>query len=268
MPYAGGAGLNTQKICLEHTRGELLEEISDWINNVEKDAPRIFWLHGPAGTGKSVIAHTIAHQFQELERLGSCFCFDRSRLAERRHEKVFCTIAQDLANRDTSLRRQLTTVVQGNAALKNTTDILQQWKELITKPARALSEAVMGPIVIVIDALDESGDTDSRRVLLRILGNAITDSRVTDLPPNLRILVTSRPLPDIHAAFNGGTHVRQKSMDSIPLESTKRDILRYVSDELSNVDCEIPRQEVFASLSCSSGQIFEWARLACAHQRG
>ena len=268
MPYAGGASLNMEKLCLEGTRRELVKEVSDWINNIEKDAPRIFWLHGPAGTGKSSIAHTIAYQFQELERLGSCFCFDRSRLAERRHEKVFSTIAQDLANRDTSLRRQLTAVVHGNAALKNTIDILQQWKELITKPAKALSEAIMGPIVIIIDALDESGDADSRRVLLRILGDAITESRVTDLPPNIRILLTSRPLPDIHAALSRGMHVRQKSMDSLPPDSTERDILRYVSNELSEVDFEIPSQEVFASLACSSGQIFEWARLACAYIRG
>ena len=84
-------------------------------------------------------------------------------MAERRHEQVFSTIAQDLANRDTSLRRQLMTVVHGNAALKNTTDILQQWEELIIKPARVLSEAIMGPIVIIVDALDESGGftTDS-----------------------------------------------------------------------------------------------------------
>jgi len=163
MLYAGGASLNKENICLEDTREELLKEISDWINNVEKDTPRIFWLHGPAGTGKSSIAHTIAHRFRELERLGSCFCFDRSRMAERRHEKIFSTIAKDLANRDMSLRRQLSAVVHNNDALKTTTDILQQWDELIAKPARVLSEAIMGPIVIIMDALDESGDTDSRR---------------------------------------------------------------------------------------------------------
>ena len=267
MPYAGGAGLNTEKLCLEDTREELVKEISDWINNVEKHAPRIFWLHGPAGTGKSSIAHTIAYQFEELERLGACFCFDRSQMAERRHQKVFSTIAQDLASHDTSLYRQLTAVVRGNTAL-NTTDILQQWNELIAKPAMTLTEDLFGPIVIVIDALDESGDTNSRRVLLRILGNATSDSRVTDLPPNLRILLTSRPLPDIHAALSGGTHIRQKSMDSISSKSTKRDILRYVSDELSKVDFEIRRQEVFASLAGASGQIFEWARLACAYISG
>ena len=264
MPYAGGAGLNTENLCLEGTREELLKEITDWINNVGEDTPRIFWLHGPAGTGKS----PIAHRFGELERLGSCFCFDRNRLAERRHERVFSTIAKDLANRDRLLRRQLAAIVHDNDALKNTTDTLQQWKELIAKPAVTLSEAIVGPIVIVIDALDESGDTASRRVLLRILGNAITESRIIDLPPNLRILLTSRPLPDIHTAFNSKAHVRQKSMDTIPSESTNHDILRYVSDELSGVDFERPSQEVFASLAGSSGQIFEWARLACAYIRG
>jgi len=59
MPYAGGAGLNKQKVCLEGTREELLKEICDWINDTEEDTPRIFWLHGPAGTGKSSIAHTL-----------------------------------------------------------------------------------------------------------------------------------------------------------------------------------------------------------------
>ena len=268
MPYSGGAGLNKQKLCLEGIREELLKEIVDWINDFEKDTPRIFWLHGPAGTGKSSVAHTIAHQFRQLERLGSCFCFDRSQMAERRHQKVFSTIAKDLANHDRLLRRQLAAIVHDNDALKNTTDILQQWEELIMRPARALSEAMMGPIVIIVDALDESGDTDSRQVFLRILGDAITESRITDLPPNLRILLTSRPLPDIHAALNGGMHVRQKSMDSIPSESTKNDILRYVSDELSKIDFEIPRREAFSSLAAASGQIFEWARLACAYIRG
>ena len=53
-------------------------------------------------------------------------------MAERRHGKVFGTIAKDLANRDMSLRRQLATVVRDNDALKNTTDILQQWRRRAT----------------------------------------------------------------------------------------------------------------------------------------
>ena len=61
MPYAGGASLNKEKIFLEGTREELLKEIIGWINSAEEDTRPIFWLPGPAGTGKSSIAHTIAH---------------------------------------------------------------------------------------------------------------------------------------------------------------------------------------------------------------
>jgi replication-associated recombination protein RarA len=85
MPYAADASLNTKKLCLPGTREELLDEITDWVNNIEGDAPRVFWLHGTAGRGKSSIAHTIADRFKQLERLGSCFCFDRNREADQRH---------------------------------------------------------------------------------------------------------------------------------------------------------------------------------------
>lgn len=60
MAYADGAGLNMTKKCLDGTRTEILEEIMKWINNPDDDAPRIFWLHGQAGRGKSAIAHTVA----------------------------------------------------------------------------------------------------------------------------------------------------------------------------------------------------------------
>ena len=161
MPYAEGAGLNTQKLCLEGTRGGILDEIVNWIDDTDDNAPRLFWLHGTAGSGKSAIAHTIAHRFEALGRLGSFFCFDRSRAAERRHEKIFATIAQDLADCDPQLRKALAAAVHHKTSLRNTPDVLRQWEELIVQPTKAMSDAMAGPIVIVINALDESGDTDS-----------------------------------------------------------------------------------------------------------
>src|SRR6267154_5289216 len=104
MEYARGAGLDTTKKCLPGTREAIIEEIIAWINNTEDDAPGVFWLHGNAGTGKSTIAQTIAHHFRELGRLGSCYCFDRTRAAQRRDQKVFTTIARDLSDRDEQMR--------------------------------------------------------------------------------------------------------------------------------------------------------------------
>ena len=268
MPYVRGAGMDTRKTCLEGTRIEILDEIIAWIHNTD-DNTRVFWLHGNAGTGKSSIAHTIAYRFKKLGRLGSCYCLNRNEIAEQRDKNIFTTIARDLGDRDAQMRRELVAAVHLDTSLKNTTDILQQWKELIMKPAQKLSEAMVGPIVIVIDALDESGGADSRQHILRILAGKLDDdeSRISKLPPNFRILLTSRPLPDIYDALNGLVHVQQKSMESISSSLTQRDILHFVSCELSGLN-GIQSKEVSASLALTSDGLFEWARLACAYIKG
>ena len=253
---------------MEGTRHEILDEITAWINNTEDSTPRVLWLHGEAGTGKSSIAHTIADRFKKLRRLGSCYCFDRNQLAEQRDKKIFSTIARDLADRDKQMRRELADAIHQDTSLKHTTDILQQWTELIMKPAQAFSETMAGPIVIVIDALDESGTAASRQYLLRILAGKLDDdaSLITKLPPHIRFLLTSRPLPDIANALNGVEHVQCKSMFSIPSAWAQRDILRYISRELSGLE-GIGVEDVSA-LASASDRLFEWARLACAYFKG
>ena len=269
IPYVGGAGLDTRKICLEGTRHEILDEITSWINNTEDNTSRVLWLHGEAGMGKSSIAHTIADRFKKLGRLGSCYCFDRNQMAEQRDKKIFTTIARDLADRDKQMRRELATAIHQDTSLKHTTDILQQWKELIMKPAKKFSETMAGPIVIMIDALDESGAAASRQHLLRILAGKLDDdeSLITKLPPHIRILVTSRPSPDITNALINVEHVKSKSMSSISPESSRRDILRYVSRELSGLK-GIEVEDASDTLTAASDRLFEWARLACAYIKG
>lgn len=261
MPYVNGAGLDTQKICLEGTRRETLEEITAWVNRTEDNTPRVFWLYGNAGTGKSFIAHTIADRFKKIGRLGSCFCFDRNEVAQQRDKKIFSTIAQDLADRDEHVRKALMGAIRHNTSLKNTMDVLQQWKGMILNPVQTLSEGTTGPMVIIIDALDESGTADSRIHLLRILAGKVDDeSHIAKLPSNIRILVTSRPLPDIHMALNSVKHVKQKSMAEIPREWSKRDIFHFISQEL----VEEMKDQDASTLMEASDELFEWARLACA----
>jgi hypothetical protein len=78
-------------------------------------------------------------------------------------------------------------------------------------------------------------------------------------------LVTSRPLEDIQKKFNGVVHIRQKSMDSIPQDLSKRDILCFITEQLSGEDVDIQSRE---ALTRASGGLFEWARLACAYVKG
>ncbi|KAI6022494.1 hypothetical protein BKA83DRAFT_1210845 [Pisolithus microcarpus] len=161
LAYAAGAGLNTTKKCLEGTRTEILSEIVDWINNPAVDSPRVFWLFGQAGTGKSSIAHTVAMRFKDLGRLGSCFCFARDRQTERRHEKMFTTIARDMAGRDLLFRAAVAGTITSDPSLRTTPDVTQQWEKLIQEPLLKVRDTALGNVLIVIDGLDESGDENS-----------------------------------------------------------------------------------------------------------
>ncbi|KAG1901684.1 uncharacterized protein F5891DRAFT_1107771 [Suillus fuscotomentosus] len=211
MPYAAGAGLNTTKLCLPGTRTNVLSRITAWINDSGDTAQRVLWLSGPAGTGKSAIAHTIANWFNDLGGLGSCFCFDRNQ-TDKRHEKVFSTIARDLADRDPEMRHALANVVERANALKSTTDIVQQWRKLLIESLKKSSGSSVGPVLIVIEALDESGEVETRRNLLRILAGTLEGEglpKITELPSNFRILVTSRALPDINSEFQDAPHIQR-----------------------------------------------------------
>ncbi|KAG1794911.1 uncharacterized protein HD556DRAFT_410835 [Suillus plorans] len=64
MEYVAGAGRNT-KNCLSGTREYILSEIKCWIRSTGEDVPRVLWLSGTAGKGKSAIAHTIANWSHE-----------------------------------------------------------------------------------------------------------------------------------------------------------------------------------------------------------
>ncbi|KAG2040347.1 hypothetical protein BDR03DRAFT_858501, partial [Suillus americanus] len=265
VTYADSAGLDTRKECLQGTRTEILSDIMEWVNSTGDNAQRVLWLSGPAGKGKSAIAHTIAKWVNDVGGLGSCYCFDRQREADRRHEKIFSTIARDLADRDPEMRRALADAVQAASSLKKTADIIQQWQKLLIEPLEKSSGSTGEPIVIVIDALDESGGVETRKDLLSILAGKHQNPavpKITDLPGNFRFIVTSRPLHDIKDKFRGVQHIRQMSMDDIPPADAKRDIHTYVSKELEGLDF---RDREFAVLAEKADGLFEWARLACGY---
>jgi hypothetical protein len=254
------------KQCLPETRTEILSRITDWVNDGGDTAERVLWLSGPAGTGKSAIAHTIAKQFNDKGVLGSCFCFDKT---EKRHEKIFSTIARDLADHDPEMRRALADVVKDSTSLKNSKDIFQQWEKLLVEPLKKSSGSSVGPVLIVIEALDESGGLETRQDLLRILAGKLQKKglpKITELPSKFRILVTSRPLHDIEDTFQGARHILRLSMDEIPAAVAKRDIYTFVSDKLEGLSHFGDKE--FGSLATKAEGLFEWARLACEYIKG
>ena len=171
--------------------------------------------------------------------------------------KLFSTVARDLADRDLRLRLLLAEVIANKHSLRDTEDIGEQWQKFIFEPLSQLEGSSSGNVVVVIDALDESGAERTRSTVLKVLAG-----HNAKLPENLRILLTSRPLADIREVLDVAPHVRVRSLDDIDTESTIGDIHLYVSDRLKNLG-DAFSDENLQQLAAKSDGVFEWARLAC-----
>ena len=257
LACADRAGLNEAKKCLDGMRIEVLNEIVDWINDTNAATPKILQLYGQAGKGKLAITHTIALQAQNLGMLGSCFCFSCVRQHKQLHTKLFPTITCDLADRDICLWPLLVEVTAKNHSLRDMADIVAQWEELISKPLNKLKGPPTGNVLVVIDALDESGAVGMRATVLKVLA-----VHCGKLPANIQILLTSRPLMDIGEALNTIPHIRARSLNATDMEVTMRDIYLYVSTHLNSLH-DTFTDICFQQLTVKSGGVFKWACLAC-----
>ncbi len=64
--------------CLENTKVDTLEDIHTWAHSTEQP---VFWLCGPAGTGKSTIAATAASQLTTSGKLAAFYTCRRDHSA-------------------------------------------------------------------------------------------------------------------------------------------------------------------------------------------
>ena len=228
IPYGFNSRFSFDKGCLVGTRVAFLEFIINWVNDPNPDSERGLVLFGQAGTGKSSIAHEIARLFDKMHRLTSSFIFSRREQSERKSSyHLFTTLARDLANRFPSFKTALGNVIKDNTDLRGgTRDYRTLFESLILEPLKDLH--IAGPIVVVIDALDESGNTTDRTGLHTFLAE-----NLNRLPPNFRVVITSRPEHAIVSALAGAPSVKIKDMDDTELSAaTRRDILTFLRTKL------------------------------------
>jgi len=257
IPYGTGSRFTPDKSCLTGTRTAFLDFVVNWVN--DPGSERSLLLFGQAGTGKSSIAHEIARRFDKMHRLTSSFIFlreEQSQYKPYRAYHLFTTLARDLSDRYPSFKTALGRIVKDNSSLRvGTRDYGTLFESLILEPLKDLH--IVGPILVVIDALDESGDVTGGNGLHTFLAK-----NLSRLPPNFRVLITSRPEDGIESAFVGAPSVRIKSMDDLELAAnTHDDILAFLrtrlhSDEL-NIYCD--------ALATKAEGLFQWAAVACGY---
>jgi NACHT domain len=249
LPYAGGWPFGDEKRCLEGTRQEFLDYIFKWVENPESE--RTLVVLGQAGTGKSSIAHEVARRVEKAY-LGSYFAFRRGEGSKGKAYQLFTTLACDLSNRNPAFKFALGKVIKGNLSLRNTRDYRTLFECLLLEPLKNMT--FDDPILIVVDALDESGDSIDKKGLHTFLAR-----HLSELPLNFRILITSRPENGIELAFANALSVRTLSINDAKLAKTEQDIAVYLRSELPPAVFEAHGDK----LTKAAEGVFQWAAVAC-----
>ncbi len=225
IPYGFGSRFSPDKGCLSGTRVAFLDFIVNWVNDPTSERSLI--LFGQAGTGKSSIAHEIARLFNKAHRLTSSFIFIRREQSKPETYRFFTTLARNLADRYPSFKTALGEIVKDNTDLRvGTRSYDTLFESLILEPLKDLP--IVGPILVVIDALDESGDTTSRTGLHTFLAK-----NLIRLPSNFRVVITSRPEHAIESALIEAPSVKIKYMNDAELAAeTNGDISTFLRGKL------------------------------------
>jgi hypothetical protein len=151
LPYVEGVGFVPEKCCLHGPHVHLIDDIIQWVSS-EADS-KIFLLMGIAGCGKSSVTHTIASHFSQQKQLGSSFFFQRGYQGRDCPDRIVSTIACDLADREPFIKQRLCEIIKNNHSLSGTQSFDLQFQEFVLE--LTVDSTTIGPIVIVINALDE-----------------------------------------------------------------------------------------------------------------
>ncbi|KAJ7176744.1 hypothetical protein C8R46DRAFT_889572 [Mycena filopes] len=173
--------------CHPETRSEILSQIYDWSSKTHPQSS-IFWLHGPAGAGKSAVAQSFCQRLQKDGRLGASFFFKRGHASRGNARRLFPTIAYQLSTLLPDLGDVIAKVVENDPSVVSKAMSVQAQK-LIVEPCREKTPDLL--LTIVIDGLDECEDKSVQQDVLRLIGTALRSADGRGRPIPLRFLVAS-----------------------------------------------------------------------------
>ncbi|KAF9043256.1 hypothetical protein BJ165DRAFT_233304 [Panaeolus papilionaceus] len=189
--------------CHPNTRVGLLTMTRNWSN---KGRPRIMWLYGSAGAGKSAIAQTISEELRAASNLAASFFFSRTASADSHqgHEGRFVTtIAYQLSQTMPALRSYIEHAILNDSSVFDVT-LREQVFKLIIKPLEALRNDQRNqnatcalPRIIVVDGLDECKEERGQQQVLDAIAFLVSHGDVFPFS----VFVASRPEVVIRSWF-------------------------------------------------------------------
>jgi len=177
---------------MEGTREFILDQIISWVTNgpgqkdVDQSTP--YWIYGLPGIGKTSLAHSICKKLDERNQFAGAFFCRRDDTNSSEPRNILPTLLYQLAKTSLPFRSVVTEYLhkKQHIAPQSMQDTL--FLEFVRSIPRHSNPDTL---VVVIDALDECGNAQSRTDILKVLIEA------TALAPWLKIIITSRPEVDI-----------------------------------------------------------------------
>ncbi|KAF8235548.1 hypothetical protein L208DRAFT_1392156 [Tricholoma matsutake] len=213
-------------ICQEGTREDVLRKISAWCG--ENTGYLVCWLEGPAGLGKSTIAHTIAKQCDDDNRLAFSFFFSRGKHNCSDTTKFVPLFAYQLAESVPAIQPSMWHALADNPSAPHL-GLHDQIEKLIIHPFLTIPGHIQ-PKIVVIDGLNESRDNDLIQELIQLLVDA-----TNHLP--FRFLFTSQPEHHIQQMFETSWVKRNTYLLSLCDFHAHTDVWKYLKWHLAEI-CE------------------------------
>ncbi|KAL8410607.1 hypothetical protein RB596_000333 [Gaeumannomyces avenae] len=233
LPVAKGAAFGAEAnehdpSCHPNTRMDLLADIHKWIE--DPNGKSIFWLRGMAGTGKSTIFRTVAKTLADNKVPSASFFFKKGEGDRSRAAMFFATIVTQLLYQLPTLAAHVRNAIENDPAIVDKTK-REQFEKLFLEPLDKCKGDVLGPLAVVVDALDECDREEDATALVRLLSRAKEATSI-----RIRFFVTSRPELPIRFGFNDiGDSYQNLALHEIPKPDIKKDISTFVRSELARI---------------------------------
>ena len=215
--------------CMDGTRQSLLSHIVGWVagrpgqeNVLQRN---MYWFFGSPGIGKTSLAHSICASLHERNHLaGAFFCRrDDPNLSEPIN--ILPTLTHNLAILFPPFR-----VIVAKHLREDPNLTPKSMKgSLFLDFIHSLPHHPEHTLAIVIDALDECGDAQSRSDILTVLTNAAAQT------PWLKIIITSRTELDIQDFFDTLSQSMYSPYDLATDQDASADLQTFTRSQFDSV---------------------------------